>query len=207
MGFFDFLKGEDRTGISQAIQKLLSSVVGALGRFFDSLFQAEIHIEDNARRIGENFNKLRLNIPVQIQRVKDFKFNPHWNTRVINVPIAIEQMRSLIEEVTQGWKERLETFSEPFHEFILIFKAEAMSAGDPQQQVSGVSKAAVKLDEIATLVAQLATASETLVEIDSMFDDVLKFFQDLDQVFLQQGNPRKLVRDAHPRIRVGKLHR
>lgn len=203
-GFFDWLKRSDP--FTDAIRNLFSSVVGALGRFFDSLFQAELQVEDNVKKLHENFLKLKDNVPKQVQRVKDFKFDPKWRTRVINVTIAIEQMRSLVIEVATGWHDRIDAFRDPLHEFVLIFKAEAQSTTDPQQQVSAVSKAAVKVDEIATLIAQLAQASDTLVEIDKMFDDVLDFFEKLDQFFLQQKNKRKVVTGATSRIRIGKLH-
>jgi hypothetical protein len=206
MTFLEWLRSPDQTGISQQLQRLFSSVTDAFVRFFESLFQAEINVLDNAQRLHDNFLALKNNIPVQIKRVHDFKFDPHWKSRVINVPIAINQMKRLVEEVSTGWRDRLATFEDPLHEFVLIFKAEKSAAGDPNQQVSAVSKAAVKIDEIATLLAQLAKASDTLIEIDRMFDDVLKFFQSLDQVFLQQGNSRKWLTEKRVRIRVGKLH-
>mgnify|MGYP001087246096 CR=1 FL=1 len=204
MAFFDFLTKSDP--FSDAIRRLFSSVVDALGRFFDSLFQAELQVEDNVKKLHENFVTLKDNVPKQIDRVKNFKFDPKWSTRVINVTIAIEQMRSLVIEVATGWHDRIDSFREPLHEFVLIFKAEQQSASDPQQQVSAVSKAAVKVDEIATLIQQLAQASDTLVEIDKMFDDILDFFEKLDQFFLQQGNKRRIEKDATPRVRIGKLH-
>lgn len=206
MTFLEWLRSPDQTGISQQLQRLFSSVTGAIIRFAESLFQAEVDILDNATRLHDNFLALKNNIPIQIKRVQDFKFNPHWKSRVINVPIAINQMKALVKEVSEGWRDRLSAFEDPFHEFVLIFKAEKSGASDPQQQVSAVSKAAVKIDEIATLMAQLAKASDTLIEIDRMFDDILKFFETLDQVFLQQGNSRKWVDNERARIRIGKLH-
>ena len=201
MSFFDWLKKGDP--FSDALRQLFSSVVGALGRFFDSLFQAELQVEENVKKLHTNFLSLKEDIPKQVQRVKDFKFDPKWSTRVINVTIAIKQMQSLVTLITNGWRDRLDEFRDPLHEFVLIFKAESQT----QQQVSAVSKAAVKVDEIATLIAQLAKASDTLVEIDKMFDDVLDFLEKLDQVFLQQGNKRQVVTDKPARIRIGKLHR
>jgi hypothetical protein len=115
-------------------------------------------------------------------------------------------MKNLIDEVTKGWQTRLDALRDPLHEFILIFKAEKAEAGSPQEQVSGMTKAAVKVDEIATLIAQLAKASDTLVEIDSMFDDIINFFEKLEPVFLQQNNKRKTLHDAQVKVRIGKLH-
>jgi len=202
--FFGFLHRDDP--ISAAIRRFFSSFFGALVRFFDSLFQAELEVKQNVTKLHDNFLTLKDNIPKQIKRVEDFKFDPKWKSRVINVPIAIEQVKKLFIEVTKGWHERLDALREPLHEFVLIFKAEQQTAGDPNQAVAGVTKAAVKVDEIATLIAQLAQASDTLIEVDKIFDDIIDFLEKLDQVFLQQKNLRRVVRDKSIRIRLGRLH-
>lgn len=203
----NFIRQDDP--ISAAIRQFFLSFFGALGRFFDSLFQAELDIKQNVEKLHRNFDELRTNIPKQVQRVKDFKFDPKWKSRVINVPIAIEQVKKLFEDVTQGWRERLDLLREPLHEFVLIFKAEQASAGDQNQAVAGVTKAAVKLDEIATLIQQLADASDELIKVDHIFDEVLDFFEKLDQIFLQQKNLRRveqLTDGGSIRVRIGKLH-
>jgi hypothetical protein len=140
-----------------------------------------------------------------------FQFEPAWKSRVINVPKAIEQIQNLIADVSDGWKERFELLRAPIHELTLIFKAEEIpDAGDPLHQVSGLSKASVKIDEIATMIKQLADASDQVVEVVELFDKVRDAIQTLEPLFLQQGNSRSRISTLHPGadpyVRIGNLH-
>jgi sugar-specific transcriptional regulator TrmB len=198
------------SGVIDALKRLVQAVLGAVTRFFSTLFSAESSIVDNINRLHDNFVQFKANLEVEIEQLKNFKFDPQWKTRVIHVPTAIQHIKDLIEEYSNGWKEKFEKLREPIHSFVLIFHAEQSEAGSPQEAVSGLAKTAVKIDEVATLIQQLADASDVVIEVEEMFTKLRDQIEHLDAVFLQQSNPREklsvLSPGADPHVRVGNLH-
>src|SRR3954454_22450398 len=116
MGFFDSLIGK--------LKGVLAAILGAAGRFFDSLFQAEINIVENLHRIVDAFNRTKESIEEEVQTLRTFRFEPKWKTRVINVPDAIDQIKKLIAKVSDGFRDKFDVIRAPIHELSLIFKAE-----------------------------------------------------------------------------------
>lgn len=206
MAWYDFLFQRGRDPVSQAIINVLTSILGAAARFFGTLFQAEIEISDNIGRISDNLRALKANTEHEIGELRKFKFDPKWKTRVVNVPKAIEQIKKIMADFTDGWKKRFEKIEAPIHDFKLLFTAEKLQAGDPNEQAAGLSKAAVKIDEIATLIKQLAIATDAIKEVVDLFTEARHQIETLDAIFLQQGNSRQAVR-RQSRIRLGKLHK
>jgi hypothetical protein len=183
------------------LRRIWSAITG----FFGSFFQAEVDISENINRIINNFTEGRRNIEDGVDRIKNFEFNPQWRTRVINVPAAADAVRALYEEVFGDFRERLQTLVEPVHQLSLIFRAEKENP-DPLGGPSALARTAVKVDEIATMIKQLADASKVALDFTQAFDDVIINLETLDVIFLQQGNPRQWVSDEHARIRLGKMH-
>lgn len=176
--------------LGSGISGLFRSIIGAAGRFFDSLFQSEIHIVDNLQHIVDKFNETKLSIEHEVKLIREFEFDPHWKSRVINVPIAIEQIKTLVSHVADTFKGKLETLKAPIHDLSLIFKAEAAPASD-QEKPSAIARAAVKVDEIATMIDQLAKAMDVIADFTHLAEDITKEIQNLDSLFLSQGRTQK----------------
>src|SRR4029077_13158767 len=161
---------------------ILKAILAAIGRFFGSIFSAEVNVEENVRRIVANFDKGRDEIKSGIARVKAFKFDPKWKSRVINAPDAIDHLRDLYDSAFGDFQTRLDKLRKPLHEFVILFKAEREP--DPLgNNPSGLAKAAVKIDELATLIKQLADASDTALEFIEAFDEIILNLQSLDAIF------------------------
>jgi hypothetical protein len=178
--------------IGSGLRNFFNSLLGATGRFFDSLFQSEIHIVDNLQHIVDKFNDTKLSIERETKLIADFKFDPKWKSRVINVPIAIKQIQMLVSHVAETFKGKLETLKAPIHDLALIFKAEAAPASD-QEKPSAIARAGVKVDEIATMIDQLAKAMDVVADFAHFAEDITKELKTLDHLFLQQKNKQKKV--------------
>jgi hypothetical protein len=188
-----------------SIQLVAFSIGGffrAIGSFFGSFFQAEVNVVENLQRIVDNFDRGKTDIEDGIERIKNFKFEPAWNTRVINVPAAIDHVKALYDDLFGDFRDRVATIIDPFKQLSLIFTAEHE---DPQAP-SGLAKTVVKIDELATMIQQVADASEEALRFVEAIDNVIINLESLDALFLQQGNPRRIVHDETARIRVGHLH-
>ena len=186
----------------------IKSILGAISRFFGSLFQAEVNIVENIGHIVDNWEQGKQDITEGIQKVKDFKFDPKWKTRVINVPAAIKQVRALYDSLFSDFKDRIQKIVEPVHSLKLIFKAESYGSGAADAP-SRLVKSAAKLDEIATMIKEIADASDEALSFVDAFDDAITSLEELDAIFLQQGKSRKRLEqfaEHSPSQRIGKLH-
>lgn len=167
-------------------------MLGAATRFFSSLFQAEVNIVSNLERITDAFNRTKESIEREVATLKAFKFEPKWKSRVINVPIAIKQIKKLIEKTADEFKNKFEVLKAPIHELTLIFKVEAQPSADADKPAA-LTRAAVKVDELATMISQLATAMEQIESWAEFFEGLTKDIEELDKLFLPQGKPKKTV--------------
>ena len=193
--FSDFWGGLGK--ITREGLAILSAVFGAIGRFFNSLFQAELQIQDNLIRVRDNFERGKKEIQEGIDKIKHFKFEPNWKTRVIWVPDVIDTARMIYEKVFSDFRERLSTIAAPIHDLALIFRAEASEAGSGQEAVSGLSKTAVKIDEVATMIKQLADATDEVMVFIDFFDETISDIQNLDKVFLPQNSKRTKTTETY----------
>lgn len=204
----DFIKN-----LFSAILDAITEFFNAVGRGFASLFQAEVHIVDNLNSIVTDFEIAKANIEVLVEKIEQFQLLPNWDSRVINVPAALKGLQELQKLVIHGFRDKFKELLQPIHDLKLIFKAEEIEANTPQGQVSGVARTAAKVDEIATMIQQIATAMHTVQDFSQMANDVIDKLNGLDVLFLSQGTPRKsevLLLGSGERkaisLRAGHLH-
>jgi methyl-accepting chemotaxis protein len=181
----------------------LGSLLGAIGSFLLNFFASSNDVVDDINHIVTTVQASVLNIKNEIEAVKNFEFDPAWETRVINVPRAISAIQDLKERLFDDFRQRLETLVEPIHELSLILHQEAApDVGDPQHAVSAISKGAVKLNEIVTMIHQLRDAIDTVADFIDLFSELREDLETLDLLFLPQGKPKQWV-TAHYKKRVG----
>lgn len=208
--FWDKIK--ELLGKLKGLEDLLKEILDAAKRFFHSLFQSEADIIDNCTGIVTDYQLIKENLKRDVDALRHFKVDPAWKTRVINVPIAIEQIGKIGGKLQDFWNEQLQEITEPIHELSLILKQEGPTTSgtrgvlDPAGTPSGLARAAVKVDEIATMVAQIRRAMDTLVNLTGpLFEELTKSIEALEPLFLQQRNPRARVTKPTV-IRKGHLH-
>lgn len=177
------------------IDDLTNIILGAssLGqRFEDAVTDGEVLVE---------------NIRAEARKIKQFKADPKWKTRVINVPAAIKQTHDLVTDLSG-------TISDAFHAFISNVRAIRRIDRLPPPERGGGGGATLKilhiLEEINNFVGEVDALFKSLnALVDSMrkIQDELEGF---DTLFLQQGNSRRFIHSADGtevlKVRVGALH-
>lgn len=199
----------------------IKAALGPFGKLFDLIGKFFTGFRDS-------FNKsLQLSnlITSEIHAWVTFKEDIHFRTSVINIPIAIEKTKQLIDEIQNAWhaiidigqqikKQASGQTESPTEEAI---------AAEKDIQASGIKTLLEKLPRLAKglerILGFLAIAIGVLESVQSGIDDltdIVTAIKDLRLtieegaiIFLQQKNPRKTVQLADGssmRLRVGTLH-
>lgn len=175
----------------------IKAIFQVIGQFLLSFFNAQTGILNNVERIITAFQETETSIKDSTDRLKNFEFNVQWKTRVIHVPTAIDKFRDLYIRLFTDVKEKLHKIALPFFEFKTNFGSGKGTGGDqgvldPTDHVSGLTRASVKVELTATLIAELANAFEQIADWTKAIDQLIIDIETLDDAFLQQKNPRRL---------------
>lgn len=197
-------------GLWAEIKKLLSelgTLAAAVGNFLLQFFTSSNQISNDIHSIVVDFHEMEESIKREIQTLKDFEFNPHWKTRVINVPKAIDQVKALVDKTASKFRGKLQELLQPIKDLEVIFQQEA--APDPLgDKPSALAKANVKYGHVVVAIHSMAIAMKDVKEMAEMFEELTHDIENLEPIFLQQGNSRaRLPADAkEPFQRVGGMH-
>jgi len=163
---------------------------------FQLIFQADHLTADHMQDIANKIRRIATQITVETRRVKNFKFDIHWKSRVINVPIAIDKFRTLIDDLTHGLADKIRLIEAPFKDFASAVKLIGQTQ-DPLQGTQGVSKIAASFQAVEDFITQLdilvrdvETALDSLLQIGSLFDQVIQDIEHLEDLFLPQRSAR-----------------
>lgn len=192
----------------------------SFGQFFDkiglvaqSAANAATGIDDDLadlRGIIEDWTEMKKNFAEEVQKLKDFEFNPHWKTRVINVPIAIEQVKDLLDEIFRQVVDKIKDIVQPIQDSIgaaeiVKNQAPVVGAGEPTGFARTLNKAETLAGYIRFGFAESRKAFDAAKELTDLFLDITKRIEKLDDFFLQQKNKRQTV-EGKAQERIGKLH-
>jgi len=178
----------------QKVLHFLATVITACAHF---IFESFTHYDEVVADINDivtTWKAIKLNVEREVEKIRKFKFDPKWKTRVINVPAAAEQIQELKALLFDDFKGRIDKIVEPVHELTLILHQEAApDVGDPQGAVNALSKASVKLGHVVTMIHQVRDALHEIESFVELFDQLRENLESLDALFLQQGNVKKVV--------------
>lgn len=165
-------------------EAIASTVAGLLGA--DNLTAERISA------IAKDVKRLAASLDVEARRVKNFKINIHWKSRVINVPRAIQNFRDLIHDLTTGLKEKVLLIEQPFVSFEAGLK---LIGKQPLEQgvsplTRGINEAQQFLLSLNVLVGDLATALQSSLALTALFDRVINDIEHLEDLFLPQNSTR-----------------
>jgi hypothetical protein len=135
----------------------------------------------------------------ELQSFKNFDFNPDFKTRVISVPIAVQAAEDLWQSFRVNLIDKLEQIAREVEELPGILKSlPKRGPGEPLLQHTALVVQVIHAsnEKIAALIRQV-------LDFTSTVDDIKLRLETLDDLFLQQKNPRQ---GRDPRRRVGKLH-
>ncbi len=177
---------------------------GLLSAIWSFLFESFTHYDSvlaDVQDMVTTFNEIKANLQKEVEDIKAFKFDPHWKTRVINVPSAVQAIQDLKSLFIDDFRDRIDTLFAPIHAMALIFQSDKITAGDPSQAVNALVKAQAKLGDISTMVHELAAALHEVGNLQDLFDQLLTQVESLDALFLNQSKPRKFLTErAYKRI-------
>lgn len=171
----------------------IAGILAAIWHFLLNTFTHYDQVADDAEDIAATVRAIIANIKAERDRVEAFRIDPRWKTRVISVPRAVENLQELRGAVLDGLHDKLQVIYAPVHEFALIFKTETLEQGDPQQAVSALSKAEVKLGHVVTLIHQVREALHQIEDFVALFTQLRENVEGLDALFLPQGSSKTVV--------------
>ena len=181
-------------GIGNALDSVWSSIV--------SFFSVADRVEARVQALVTNIDALVLNVDKEIQAFKDFKFDPKWKTRVINVPIAIDQIKDFIFNVPDDIIDTLKSTSADLKALFDLFK-HGPPGSSPADSVGAIGK----LTGWASAVDQSFEVLEKMVDdLGNIVDDLRQIreqIEGLDAFFLGQGRSRRWIKErSYKRIDV-----
>jgi len=150
--------------------------------------------------IGADLKTLIANIQHESDRVRSFKVDIHWKSRVIHVPRAITATKKLLRDLTIGVKEKIQGLTQPFENF------RAQITGEQQLHEAGQSsgKLAQAFQEVENFIAGLnfligefGAAVKTAQNFTDLFDQVISEIEHLDTLFLPQNSARKKTTETY----------
>jgi hypothetical protein len=145
------------------------------------------------------------NSRLEVRRLKEFKFDPKFRTRVINAPRAIEQSRDFVADIA-------DQATEAFRSLVSNLKAIKFSAGHlgaPEKGGSGVLKILEDITKIKLFIGEIDAFFKALESFVDAIRQIHEELATLETIFLPQGNLRKVERLADGgtiKIRLGSLH-
>ncbi len=184
----------------------LQTVFRVIASFVSTFFTTFDDIEGDILAIRDDVVTIQANIQLEISKLRNFKFDVRWKTRVINVPIAIAQIQDLIDEIFHQVIDRLKAIEVPIGTMLQTLKTVRTATGPaPGEQPSALTKVAASVAAIENGISHVRTALDAARDVSALFIDITERIQGLDDFFLQQGNSRiRLTEKAS--VRVGKLH-
>jgi methyl-accepting chemotaxis protein len=169
-----------------------------LGDIFN-LFTNVSGIIDDVDALIHDLAVLVFNIKKEIDKLKAFKFEPKWKTRVINVPAAIDKTRELVTSVADEIHTAFQTLHGNLQSIITARQRHKAEGGD-----TGVAGILSLMTEIRNFVRETDNAIKSLDSFVNAIREITDELEGLDTLFLQQGNPRQRV-TLSATIRTGAL--
>lgn len=190
----------------------ISSELSALFAIAGAFFSTENFAPEKFLEIQANFAQLIQTFETEFERVKDFKFDPKWKTRVINAPRVVISFENIVNVFVQALKDDYGTLAQPFIDFhdklegiaAQVAGIQAYSGSRVSGLVSGLQASQIFISALNDLIGDFDTAL-TQVDFADTIDTVLQNIEGLDALFLQQGNSRKTVTERSF-VRIGNLH-
>jgi len=168
---------EAETGLFSVFDRVESAVLNAR-----EAIQAEIRFWKNIKRDGPKAK---------------------WKTRVIVVPVAIDNIKDLIDELLHGIHDRIVDI----HEAVRTLANVVHPPGPPHEnggaeaQAGAIANAQAWLTTIKLAMDDLAKTIEKTSDLVQFLHSLRERITNLDDVFLPQNNPRKWE-TRHDRARI-----
>jgi hypothetical protein len=168
----------------------LKDVLSAIGSFLSSFFDTWSVSIDDFDAIVQDYSEIKANLQAEIDKIQNFKLEPHLKTRVINVPRAIDAIHDLVKEVKDALTDVTDEIIAPIHDLILVWKTESAQLSQSMDKPSGMARAASFLHSVETSIHQIRTAMDGAKDLTELATTITDQLNGLELLFLPQGNPR-----------------
>jgi len=203
----------------QTIEDRLSGLLAPLLGPIRPLVTLVTKFRDNTTGILGAAQTLVTTVEEEYGQFKKLTLKPQWRHRVISVEAVIEKVQQLvavpqkiagaIKDLISQLRSKLEPTKINLDELEGIEDLRGVFSKFGARLAQGLEKL---LGILALIVDALVTIRSTIDDLQTIVDGiktVREDFENLDLIFLQQKNPRrieKLVDGGDIKIRVGKLH-
>jgi hypothetical protein len=198
---------------------ILSSFFSALN--LDQLFEFVLNkfpklrlLLDLGQKIVTHFTgtfdaavKLFNSFQSEVLEWKNFREDFRLKSRVVNIERAIEKTKELVQGLFDSWRAILDLIKN------ISTKVELGGAAEIVEAASGIGLPVALVNAIVLIVEVLDTVRNVIDDIQTVIDEITRIrlaIEKADTIFLQQNNPRKIVKLANGKsikIRVGGLHK
>ena len=168
-------------------------------------------------------DKLIGSVKGEIEAWKNFRINPKFKSRVVNIPAAYDRTKEFFESFPATWasiQDLVKQFRDKLNIENPVAEAEEAATGIEESGSASIldkfpklAKGLEKLAGVVTLVVDsIVTISSAVDDVQAVVDEVTavrKEIEDLDTFFLSQSNPRRRERlegGGTINLRVGSLH-
>jgi hypothetical protein len=193
-----------------SVSSAVGSFFGSIANFFKSVwsfltnwFSAADRIQNRIDAFCVKVDSLVKNVEFEIDAWKSFEFNPHWSSRVINVPIAVDQIKEFVIDIPHEIIDKFKKARDDLRALFGLF--EHGVPGAETQPMSGLDKVVSWMSLLDQSFAILEFMIDDLTVIEDDLRSIRETVEQLDVLFLQQGNSRKVVQKKSV-IRIGNLH-
>ena len=166
----------------------------------DAVLRTSAHAAESIEGHFDVFTRIEDDTHHLIETIKDLKkfdFDPKWNTRVILVPKAIEGIQDIFDIVVHGLREKFEELEQAIFTLKGALRVPPKQP-DPQGMLANITVIFGRIDKALQV---FEAAYKKLTELVDMIDDVKQRIETLDDLFLQQQNPRSWE-TVHVRRRI-----
>jgi len=151
------------------------------------------------------------NTRLEIRRLKEFKFDPKWRTRVINVPAAIDKTHGFVLDMSQQIESALHVLISNLRAIHFAEEVGTISGGiGGTGQGHGVLKVLEDINKIKDVISLVKDFLFNLGKFVDAIRQIREELETLDTIFLPQGNRRRYIHATDGevlKIRIGNLHK
>jgi len=187
--------------IGDLVNRALSALAPTLMRVYNHIRQAIekiVHLKSTLESMFGKIDNIIQGVEHEIREIEHFQFNPHWNTRVISVPRAIEQTQQLIQVPRQ--------IADSIKDIVSLVKDKLNTPEElePDEMESDLEHIAGKLGKgcekilgwITLIVDAVLTVDQALDDLNTIVDGLRQIREEiehLDSLFLPQSSTKKTV--------------
>jgi hypothetical protein len=183
----------------------LQTVLNAVGSFFSKSVVDITGVLNDLQAMHDDWQELKANLQEEVEKLKTFKFDVRWKTRVINVPIAIEQIQNLIDEIFKQLIQKLDDVFEPLKDLAGQVQELTRTQSASEDQVTMLAKVQGGIGFVQIAIHNTRESFDAAKDLSELFLDITNRIESGSDLFLQQGNPRVRLKKTIS-ARTGKLH-